>query len=106
MNITLLDRIRFAMAPSYARRDALKTAMIVIGLLLALGIVGRMDYEDQLVAEKMAAEQRYAVQQAALLACLNNGAPGYYTIDDQGHRHYIVCETYTVSDQHVKARKL
>ena len=35
----------------------MKTAAILIGLLLAYGIVGRMDYEDAIAAESARAEQ-------------------------------------------------
>lgn len=35
----------------------MKTAAILIGLLLAYGIVGRMDYQDAIAAEAERAEQ-------------------------------------------------
>lgn len=108
--ITHLDRLRFALAPSYRRREAIKTAAATVAglllILLAYGIAGRMDYEEELRKEAEAAMDQAALQHAALLACLNGGAPGLYTIDDRGVRNYVVCgETFTVSDEGVAKRR-
>lgn len=105
MRLTMTERLRFALAPSRARRDALKTACAVAFILAAYALVGTLDYQDQLLAEKMAAEARYSEQQAAMLACLNGGAPGYYTLTSEGHRSYLVCDLYEVTDQNVTRRR-
>jgi hypothetical protein len=101
--LTLIQQLRFALAPSAARRDLFKNAALIAGLLIAFGIVGRMDYEDALRAEAEAALDQSALHQAALLACLNGGSPGLFTIDANGHRHYLVCgEPFTVSSENTK----
>lgn len=105
--IPLTHRLRFRYAFTHERREAIKTAAATIAglllILLAYGIVGRMDYEEGLRQEAEAALERASLQQAALLACLNSGAPGLYTIDDKGTRHYIVCgQPYTVSDENTR----
>jgi hypothetical protein len=76
-------------------------AMIVV---LLFGCVDLLDrWNEQRIAAESAQEQ-YALQQTAMLACLNGGAPGYYTTDSAGHRHYIVCQTFTVSDENTRSR--
>lgn len=108
---TLLDQLRFALAPSHRRRQAIKdaalSAALLAFLLLAFGIVGRMDYEDALRTEAEAALDLAALNHAALVACLNGGAPGLYTLDDKGTRHYIVCsgDTWTVSDEGITNKR-
>ena len=75
----------------------------IVFILLCLGLVGSMDYADEQRTAAETAQADAALQQAALLACLNSGAPGLYTIDDQGTRHYIVCgQPYTVSDENTR----
>jgi hypothetical protein len=77
--------------------------LAAICLVLLLGFLEAHDarVEQQLAASR--AEQSFALQQAALLACLNGGSTGLYTMDDGGNRHYIVCgEPFTVSDENVR----
>ena len=69
----------------------LKSIIIVLAIFVAYGIVGRMDYEDALVAEAASA-QRIATQRSEqLIACLNGKPPGLYTENHRGERTYIVC---------------
>jgi hypothetical protein len=83
----------------------LQNILIIATVLLAYGIVGSIDYatEKSIEAERQA--EAFSVQQAAMLACLNGGSPGYYSIDSEGHRHYIVCDIYEVSDENTPPRK-
>ena len=85
--------------------DTLKNSLLIAGLLIAFGIVGRMDYEDALRAEAEAAQQQATLHRDALLTCLNGGAPGLFTTDSKGHRHYLVCSApYEVSDENTGNR--
>lgn len=97
--IAIIDRIKFRYAGSPARREAWRNAGLVGLILACYAIAGTLDYHDELRQQAAAAQEDYARQQAAMLACLNGGSPGYYTVDSAGHRHYIVCQTYTVSDE-------
>lgn len=109
--IPLTHRLRFRYAFTHERREAIKTAAATIAglllILLAYGIVGRMDYEEGLRQEAEAAHERASLHQAALIACLNGGAPGLYTIDSEGRRHYVVCsgDSYTISDENIGQRR-
>lgn len=80
----------------------LTNALIILVLMLAYGIVGSIDYavEQDMAAEQ--AEARVAEQQAAMLACLNGGSPGYYTMTKDGHRAYLVCNVHEVTDENVR----
>ncbi len=103
--LTLIQRLRFAFAPSAARRDLFKNAALIVGLLIAFGIVGRLDYEDELRQQAEASAASADLNRAALLACLNGGAPGLYTESADGVRVYLVCDPpYEVSDQNIRRR--
>ena len=103
--LTLVERARFRLAGSAAKREAWKTAGLMAGVIVAYAVAGTLDYQDQLLAEKMAAEERFAAQQAAMLACLNGGSPGYYRMTEAGHRVYLVCDVHEVSDENVKGKR-
>jgi hypothetical protein len=103
--LSLMQQLRFALAPSAARREALRLGAYLAGLLVVLAITGTMDYQDELRADAMRAEARFADQQAAMLACLNGGSPGLYRMTQEGHRAYLVCEIYEVTDQNVKGKR-
>ena len=82
-----------------------KNIAYLIALFLLYGLAGSIDYATEKAIEAERKSESYALQQTALLTCLNGGAPGYYTTDAAGHRHYIVCETYTVSDENTKQKR-
>lgn len=107
--LTLADHLRFRYAFSPRRREALKNAGLIAGLLAVFAITGTLDYQDALLAEAeaqtAAAHARYARQQAAMLACLNGGSPGYYTLTEDGHRVYLVCEIHEVSDENTQRKR-
>lgn len=63
----------------------------VLFLVVAYGIVGRLDYEAALVAEAQRQEARAEMNEAALVACLNGRPSGHYWEDSRGHRTYLVC---------------
>lgn len=76
--------------------------LFAIVIVLAFGLVDIIDrWQEARVAEGAALE-RIAQQQAAMLACLNGGSPGYYSMTADGHRAYLVCDVYTVTDQHTR----
>lgn len=103
--MTFYQRLRFRLAFSQARRQALQNIAIITGLIVAFGIVGRMDYEDELITQATASEATADRHRAALLACLNGGAPGLYTESADGVRVYLVCDPpYEVSDEGVRRR--
>lgn len=104
--IALIDRIKFRYATRAARREAWRNAGLVGLILGCYAVAGTLDYQDALRQEALAAQEDYARQQAAMLACLNGGSPGYYTVDSEGHRHYIVCQTYTISDKNTGRRAM
>ena len=83
-------------------REVLRYTCYICLIILAYGIVGRLDYEDEMITARIVAEQHGEMQQARMLACLNGGMPGYYTTDLSGTKHYVVCETYTISNANVK----
>lgn len=103
--LTFIDHIAFRLARRQARIEAIKNGVILLGLLLALGIVGTLDYQDELRQQAEAAEARYATQQAAMLACLNGGSPGPYRMTAEGHRAYLVCEIHEVTDENVREKR-
>lgn len=70
---------------------ALKAIIIVLAILVAYGIVGRMDYEDALIAEAERANDHAALRGQQLIACLNGRPTGLYTENHRGERTYIVC---------------
>lgn len=87
-------------------RETLRYAFYLALIFLAYGIVGRMDYEDQLITEKIAADRDRDILQERMLACLNGGSTGYYTADANGHKHYIVCDQpFTVSTENVRGAR-
>ncbi len=101
--LPLHRHLSFRWAVSHRRRSDMKTAALLIGILLAYGIVGRMDYEDALISEAQASEARANLHQRQLLACVNGGMSGLYTEDDSGIRKYVVCDrAWEVSDENVK----
>ena len=102
--MTFYQRLRFRLASRHQQREALLNATLIAGLLLIFGIVGRMDYEDALRAAAEASAANADLNRAALLACLNGGAPGLYTEHD-GVRVYLVCDPpYEVSDENIQRR--
>lgn len=100
--------LRWAKPAPYARDLGIDAhgVLFLLFVLAAYGLAGSLDYAEEQRQEAAAALDRAALHQAALLACLNGGAPGLYTIDDDGHRHYIVCDQpYTISDENAPPRK-
>lgn len=106
--ILAIENLKLRFAFSHQRREAIKTALLLSLVLIGYGIVGSIDHADEQRREADAALTRANLQQAALLACLNGGAPGLYTIDDNGHRHYLVCsrDHYTVSDENTHRKTM
>ena len=108
----LTDRIRLAMGLHWAGSKpqaeeigiTLPGVLAVVCLVLAYGLVDQIEQraEKHLAAEKALADLHQ--QQTAMLACLNGGNSGLYTVED-GFRHYIICDTYTISDEGVTHRK-
>ncbi len=101
--LPLITRIAFRFAMSSARhaavRQAIGTAGTLAGLLLAFGIVGTLDYQEELRQEAESARAQSDFHQAALLACINGGAPGLYTMTSDGGRVYLVCgKPFEVND--------
>ncbi len=74
-------------AESYA-----SSALIVLVLFVLYGIVGRMDYEDQLLYEKEAAARQQEDSEYRLRRCLNGQHPGLYYLDSRGNRIEVMCE--------------
>lgn len=108
-SLTWADHAKFRWASRrVARRDlidGIKTVAVLIGILLAYGIVGRMDYEDALITEAQIKAADARSHQERLLACLNGGSTGLYTTDEKGNRHFIVCDkAYTISDENTGKR--
>ena len=103
--MTLYQRLRFRLASRHQQHEALRNVALIVGLLLCLGIVGRLDYEDELRQQAEASAANADLNRAALLACLNGGAPGLYTESADGVRVYLVCDPpYEVSDQNIRRR--
>lgn len=103
--MTLYQRLRWRLAFSQARRDTLQNLALIAGLIICFGIVGRMDYEDELIAQAEASAATADLNRAALLACLNGGSPGLYTESADGVRVYLVCDPpYEVSDENIRRR--
>ena len=101
--IPRLHHLRFRWAFGPARREALRTAALLVGLLLAYGIVGTLDYQDALLSEAQASARLADMHQAQLLACVNGGASGLCSEDADGVRKYVVCErAFEVSDENLK----
>lgn len=104
-HLPLHKRLAFRWAFSHRLRSDLKTAALLVGILLAYGIAGRMDYEDALISEAKAHEARANLHQQQLLACVNGGMSGLYSEDSNGIRKYVVCDrAWEVSDENVKDR--
>lgn len=73
--------------------------MLVLALIgLGYFFVGMVqETTEAKIAQQRAIEQAERTQ-SAMIACLNGGAPGYYTRDESGAKHYIVCgETWTMT---------
>jgi hypothetical protein len=103
--MTLYRRLQFYLASRAKQREILTNLALIAGLLVCFGIVGRMDYEDALIAEAERQSANADLNRAALLACLNGGAPGLYTESADGVRVYLVCDPpYEVSDQNIRRR--
>ena len=101
--LPLHRHLSFRWAFSHRRRSDMKTTALLIGILLAYGIVCRMDYEDELISEAQAHARQASRTQAQLLACVNGGMSGLYTEDVNGIRKYVVCDrAWEVSDENVK----
>lgn len=91
---TLIDHLRFRMASSPARREAAKNACLVALILGAYAIAGTLDYQDELASEAIA-QERHAIQQAALQTCLNSPTPGSYTLSSgDGYHIELHCDLY------------
>lgn len=71
-----------------AGNDAIKAVGIVAAIVIAYGIVGRIDYETE---RALAAEAAAADDRAALLACLNGRPSGHYFDNERGERVYLAC---------------
>lgn len=117
MRARLIDRIRLACGLRWKRRTPMareigattQNVLAVLAILLAYGLVGSMDYAEEQRQEAEAAQARAELHQAALLACLNGGtSTGLYTVDANGHKHYIICdgEHFTVSTENVRSASL
>jgi hypothetical protein len=86
--MTLYRRLQFYLASRAKQREILTNLALIAGLLVCFGIVGRMDYEDALIAEAERQSANADLNRAALLACLN-----------------LVCDPpYEVSDENVRRR--
>ena len=92
-------------------RSWLTTAFIVLIIFILYGIVGRMDYEDQLKAEAEAKHWEIRDADYRLARCLNGENPGLHSINSRGERLEVVCEkawelnigkTTTEGSNHVK----
>lgn len=70
---------------------ALKAIIIILSILVIYGIVGRIDYEAELVAEAQRAHSIADQRSDQLIACLNGRSPGLYSENHRGERTYIVC---------------
>lgn len=98
------DHLAWRWSFSAKRREDVRIAVSLAAILLAFGIVGEMDYRAALRAEAERNANNAALNQAALIACLNGGAPWLYSMDDKGRRYYGVCggDNLTISDEGVK----
>lgn len=100
------DNLRFSRAFSARRREDLRIGLSVAAILIGFGIVGSLDYADELRQEAAAAEQRSDMNRASLLACLNGGHTGLSVDHGNGIRQHIVCGApYTVSDENTGGRR-
>jgi hypothetical protein len=110
MSLTLLRRwrgLRWKGTRPTARELGIDAhgVLFALAILLAFGLVDMIDrWQDARIAEA-AALDRVAEQQAAMLACLNGGSPGYYTLTKDGHRVYLVCEIREVSNENVTRKR-
>lgn len=66
-------------------------AAFAAGLWIGDANVGRMDYEDALIAEAERAKRIATERSDQLIACLNGRSPGLYSENHRGERTYIVC---------------
>jgi hypothetical protein len=107
----LMNRLRLARGLRW--QGALPTAeeigitfhgvLAALTLVLLFGLVDAMERSAEAGLAEDRALAAYHQQQTALLACLNGGNSGLYTVDDDGHKHYIVCsEPMVVSTENVK----
>ena len=72
----------------------LKTAAVLAGLLLCYGIVGRMDYEDEMRTEAAALEYRADLAEKILADCMNGTAKFFYanTTGTGYQKTAVVCQ--------------
>lgn len=70
----------------------LRGLAVLMGLLFAYGIAGRMDYEDALIAELEAERTALRDANTTLANCLNGRPTGHWYEDSRGERTYIVCK--------------
>ncbi len=76
------DQLSFRYATRQSRREAVRNALLVVGLVLAYGIVGTVDYQ---IEQRIAAERQLASETAyakVLRDCMS-GSPGFYFPDSQ-----------------------
>ncbi len=73
-------------------REALRCAALIVGLLLAFGIVGTIDYavEQRAAADRAELETAAAYQQLADCA---NGRTSWISADENGRPVGVVCRT-------------
>lgn len=76
------DHLSFRYATRQSKRDAIRNAMIVVGLVLIYGIVGAMDYQ---IEQRIAAEHQLETESAyaQMLRDCMSGAVGFYFPDTQ-----------------------
>ena len=76
--MTTLDHIRFALAFSHRRREALKTALVLVAIFAAYAFVGTLDYADAQHAEAQAQANEAQRMSATLADCMNGTARFYH----------------------------
>ena len=76
-------QLQFKLATRRAKKEALRNALLIAGLVLCYGIVGTMDYADQ-QRQRLESEAAYA---KALRECMsageNNQVGGFYFPDSK-----------------------
>lgn len=79
----------------------------IAGLILAFGIVGSIDYAEEQRQEAEQQSARADLNRAALVACINQQAPGLYIERADGVREYLVCgEPYYINNQNTGRRTM
>lgn len=102
---TIIDHLRFRLAFTHQKRETLKNIGWLFALFACFAIGSTLDYQEELRQQAEAAQYEAGLRQAAMLACLNGGSPGYYTMNDRGQRIYLVCDVYEVTDENVTRKK-